>query len=483
VVVGASGSGKSSLVRAGLLPRLMGGAIDGNRHWCVLSFTPGDTGDNPFLALAVELSRVLAPAHARRPADIAAALKDAPQLLMEYATTLLADEPTDAVLVLFVDQLEELFTIVTNRYRAVFVELLAHAVNDSRLRVLATLRSDFLAQSMAEPTLAPLLQASTFQLGPPGPAALADMIRKPAKRAGLNLEEELADEILRDTGGDSGALPLVAFCLEELWRQTAPEHRLNVDVYRAIGGLRGAISRCAGELLNEISKAEGTDVGAALSVIFRILVHVDAAGKATRQRAAQEKLIAEPSPIPRLVEMLINGRLLLAENAGGRATVTLTHEALLQEWPALRYWLESNRALMQRVQRHLLLLAAPEAQDRRHAVEELRKIGPAAAEALPALIAAIGDADKEVRWAAAKPIGNIGPAAAEAVAALAAALDDADKEVRQAAAKPIGKIGPAAAEALPALIAAIGDADKEVRWAAAKAIGTSGRQHPKLCLR
>ena len=150
-----------------------------------------------------------------------------------------------------------------------------------RLRVPATLRADFLSESTAEPALASLLRAGTFVLGPPGPAALADIVRSPAERAGLDLEDGLADEILRDAGGVSGALPLIAFCLEELYQRTTPEHRFTRDAYRAMDGLRGAISQRAGKLMAEFRDIEGADLDAALSHIFENLVRVDA-GKAAR---------------------------------------------------------------------------------------------------------------------------------------------------------------------------------------------------------
>jgi hypothetical protein len=192
-------------------------------------------GDDPFLALAVELSRMLAPAHAPRPAALAKAIANAPESLTEHAATLLAGLPTGTALVLFVDQLEELFTAVAERHRGTFASLLAQAAADARLRVLVTLRADFLLQSMSllpegmdKPVFAPLLQAGNHLMSPPGPAALVDMIRGPADRAGLELQDGVADEILRDAGGDPGeALPLVAFCLEELYRRTAPDHRLH----------------------------------------------------------------------------------------------------------------------------------------------------------------------------------------------------------------------------------------------------------------
>jgi hypothetical protein len=148
-VVGPSGCGKSSLVRAGLLPRLAGGAIEGSQHWPVLVFTPGATGDNPFLALAVELSRALPPAHAQPPAALAKTLAEAPQSLMEHVAALLAGLPTGTALVLFVDQLEELFTAVAERHQGTFASLLVQAAGEARLRVLVTLRADFLPQIMS----------------------------------------------------------------------------------------------------------------------------------------------------------------------------------------------------------------------------------------------------------------------------------------------------------------------------------------------
>ena len=109
-VVGASGSGKSSLVRAGLLPRLQQGAIEGSRHWRVLTLTPGAAGGNPFLALAFELARELPPSTRKPAIKIAEELANEPQRVTEYAATLLAGSPGGGALVLFVDQMEELFT-------------------------------------------------------------------------------------------------------------------------------------------------------------------------------------------------------------------------------------------------------------------------------------------------------------------------------------------------------------------------------------
>ena len=170
------------------------------------------------------------PASAQRPQiEIATALATEPRRVSDYTGALLADRPSSVRLVFFVDQFEELFTLTAEGHRRSFLDFLACATSEPRIRVLITLRADFLPQCAEQPILATLLQTGTFVLGPPGQAALTDMIRRPAERSGLELEEGLADEMLKDAGNDPGeALPLVAFCLEELYQRTAPAHRLTL---------------------------------------------------------------------------------------------------------------------------------------------------------------------------------------------------------------------------------------------------------------
>ncbi len=162
------------------------------------------------------------------------------------ATRFSATRPVGAVLVLFIDQLEELFTLVPSWRRHAFGELLARAAEHRRLLVLTTLRADFLPEYAAEPALSALLQTDAFVLGPPGPAALVDMIRRPAELAGLVLEEGLVDGILRDAAGEPGeALPLVAFCLEELYRRKTPGRHITLQAYHRYGRVAGR-NRAAG---------------------------------------------------------------------------------------------------------------------------------------------------------------------------------------------------------------------------------------------
>jgi hypothetical protein len=147
--------------------------------------------------------------------------------------------------VLFVDQLEELFTQVAGNYRQKFVDLLREAARHPRVRILATLRVEYLQQfyPFLHSPASPLRTAiqNPYVLAPPGPAALTDMIRRPAQVAGVTLADRVADKILQDAGNDPGALPLVAFCLKELYDKSAPEHLITLGQYENMGGLHGVI--------------------------------------------------------------------------------------------------------------------------------------------------------------------------------------------------------------------------------------------------
>ena len=147
-VVGASGSGKSSLVSAGLLPALEKSAIQGSQGWIRLRFTPGEfgtpgeVGGNPFMALAMALKPTLEK-HGRLARDVAGDLKEGPDAFHELVAMVLEGKPEWTELLLFIDQFEELFTLVAPEYRRAFVNLLALAAKTARVRIVVTLRADF----------------------------------------------------------------------------------------------------------------------------------------------------------------------------------------------------------------------------------------------------------------------------------------------------------------------------------------------------
>ena len=219
-VVGASGSGKSSLVAAGVLPALENNTIYGSQDWVWLRFTPAEVGGNPFLALANAFKPILEK-RGIQTRKMAGALEADPSQAGAYFTAALDGIPEWAELLLFIDQFEEFFTMVDPIYHQKFVDLLALASETERVRCVVTMRSDFYHRCLDWPVLNKLFAEGQYALLAPGVGALHKMITRPANRAGLTFEKGLAQRILDDTGSGSGALALKAFALFELWKKSA----------------------------------------------------------------------------------------------------------------------------------------------------------------------------------------------------------------------------------------------------------------------
>jgi hypothetical protein len=348
-VVGASGSGKSSLVAAGLIPRLQSNAIEGAKDWLLprvlpaapgerkpwagLRFTPGELGDDPFIALAAKLAPLLPDEIV--PGRLAGEFATDPACFVRHAQDALAARPAWAELLVFVDQFEELLTVVADRHRVPFVELLAAAANAPRLRVVVTMRADFYPRWLEWPRLLEVLRAAPLPVVAPGLAALFQMITGPAARAGLALDDELPARILEDTGADAGALALLAFALHELYEARTENGRLTRAAYDAFGGVRGAISQRAEKTFERLPAGAKRR----LHEVFRDLVQADERGVATRRRMPRSRLPSS-ADATRLVDAFTDARLLVTDRGpDGEAVVEVAHEALFREWPRLRDWI------------------------------------------------------------------------------------------------------------------------------------------------
>jgi WD40 repeat protein len=341
VVVGASGSGKSSVVSAGLLPRLQGNAISGSKDWIVVRFTPGEVGDDPFLAVAVQFAPLLQTYHGHTPRELAAEFARGPEAVANACRQVLTTAPEWAELLLFIDQFEELFTLVEVGRREAFIRTLEWLATLERVRMVITLRADFLAKSAEIPPLAVLLRSATHLLPEPDVGALHAMITGPAAQAGLVFEEGVVGQILEDSGRAPGALALVAYTLLELYRAREHDSHLTREAYEALGGVHGAISR----------KAEGTfsaldtEAQAALPLVFRKLVRLDVKGIATRRRAELSSVMSTDA-MRQLVDALTTDRLLVHDSIDGHAIVEVAHEAIFTSWPRLARWLEEDQEFL-----------------------------------------------------------------------------------------------------------------------------------------
>ena len=340
-LVGNSGSGKSSLVAAGLLPRLPA------EDWLTLSLQPRD---DLIDRLAATLLPHLYPDPAEQAghrADLSARLAE-PDYRLDHLLEGLPDRGTRRVL-LVVDQFEELFTLSADRQRQRrAVDLLLSALHATLhatlhtgatgpLRLLLVLRADFYGHLL---DLAPLQQAldrwPPFNLGPMEPAALQDAIVKPAERAGLTLESGLAETIVRDLGDAPGHLPLLQTALDELW-QRRDRQCLTHAGYRAIGGLSQALARKADDFLAGYNAAGREQ----LRRIFVQLVRPGEGAEDTRQLATRAQVGADNWG---LVTLLATERLLVTgHDLAGHETVQLAHEALIRHWQQLRDWINEDR--------------------------------------------------------------------------------------------------------------------------------------------
>ncbi|MCP5091110.1 MAG: ATP-binding protein, partial [Gammaproteobacteria bacterium] len=336
-VIGASGSGKSSLVAAGLLPRLRSGAIEGSQDWCCFRFTPGESGDDPYMALAVAFKSELE-AQGQRFGDVAKDLHDDPGIFANLVDLALKGRSKWADVLLFIDQFEELFTLVSTDYQDPFIDWLANAAKLDRVRIVVTMRADFYNRCLHWDRLTELLETGSYPLKAPGPGALYEMVARPADRAGLVFEEGLANHILDDTGAEPGALALMAFALSELYEAREVDGRLTESAYEGFNGVPGAIAKRAENTFGKLDD----ETQAALGHVFRELVDVDEQGVATRRRTPWDRVSAS-EPAARLISVLTDARLLVTSRAESKTPVVeVAHEALLRSWPRLEKWIATT---------------------------------------------------------------------------------------------------------------------------------------------
>ncbi len=329
LVVGPSGCGKSSLVRAGLLP-----AMADQPGWRALP--PILPGADPVGALARELA-----ATARR-IRLDWTVEHVHHQLDERGLAGLADEllladpagPQQHLLIV-VDQFEELLTQTAPTDRARFTELLRPALTGP-VRVVATLRPEFLDQLLVDPELA-TLPTRTSTLRPLRREALRAVIEKPARLAGINLDEGLSDRLVDDT--DTGeALPLLAFTLAQLAEGVGRGGRLSRARYDQLGGVQGALTHQADAALTDAVAAGGRSREQVIAGLLR-LVTVDEQGHPTRWRVLRDEL---PDPVVTELDAFVARRLLTIDTDNGAVVIGVAHEAFLSAWPLLAQTITAN---------------------------------------------------------------------------------------------------------------------------------------------
>lgn len=346
IIVGPSGSGKSSAALAGLIPQIKTGAVqlengpDSNQwHY----YKPLLPGADPL----ANMVRVLHPA-----ADLDAQkhskkrLLKSPQFLAEQIA-----QQTDKPAVLLIDQFEEIYTLCfQDEARQAFIDNLLHLLHRPAPRhvVILTMRSDFEDILVQVPELYALFEQTQIRVTAMKASELREAIVKPAQKVGLRFEDGLVDELIHEILGEPAALPLLQFTLLKLWEKR-DRSRVTWAAYRQLGGGRQALANTANALFDSLSPAEQVT---ARQILLHI-VHPDENLKITRTRILQEDLyhIKQPPPqIDAVLEKFLEARLLRLTKGTqpGEARIEIAHEALAHTWPRLAAWLEENRVTRRR---------------------------------------------------------------------------------------------------------------------------------------
>ncbi|MEV4285699.1 helix-turn-helix domain-containing protein [Nonomuraea bangladeshensis] len=362
IVVAPSGAGKTSLLRAGLLPALRRGVLPapGSRSWPAVVFTPGA---HPVAELLARISTLTG----LDPARLAGVLADDPAAFAgQVAQAVNAGTPDGGPrrrLVLVVDQLEEVFTLCDDEAERRTFLAAVDALAVAGHPVVLGVRADFYGHCLNHPVLLEALREGQLPLGPMSVAELREVITGPAREAGLGVEPALVELLLRDLGvppgadgresgpaHEPGALPLLSHALLATWQHRAGD-TLTMAGYRLTGGIAGAVAATAENVYTALDPT-GQDIARRLLLH---MVRVEESGPETRRPVDTRHLLREhfpPHAMSQVIDAFASARLITLDSG----SVQLAHEALLRAWPRLREWIHADRTGLR--MRHQLLEAA-----------------------------------------------------------------------------------------------------------------------------
>jgi len=334
-VIGPSGSGKSSVVKAGVIPALREGRLPGSENWLITETIPSI---NPFTQLETSLLRV--------------AVNDVPnvreELKKEHGLHRMIETmlPPDSQLVLVVDQFEELFTLVDDeKLRNRYLDNLIHAFSNenSRIRLIITLRADYYDKPLHYRSFGEVLRRRTEVVLPLSREELAETIERPAGDLMVMYEPGLVETIIADVGEQPSTLPLLQYALTELFEKRMG-YSLGLDMYHDVGGVTGALARRADELYTDLD-ADGQE---AVRQLFLRLVNVGEGGENTRRRVRRSELPDAPM-MEVVIEMYGSSRLLTFDRDPftREGTIEVAHEAIIRRWERLAEWIEESRESLQ----------------------------------------------------------------------------------------------------------------------------------------
>jgi WD40 repeat protein/energy-coupling factor transporter ATP-binding protein EcfA2 len=346
-ITGPSGSGKSSLVRAGLIPALKSGAIQTlhSERWLVETMKPGRDPIAELGRVASGLAGTLSAGEEIRTKGLGDET-----VLAQWCEIALKDSPQKRA-VIFIDQFEEVFTqIAKEEQRLAFLNLLTHAAmtENGRIILLFAMRSDFVSNCATYSELNTLLNQQFIQIGAMQPAELVSAIAQPALRVGLRIDPDLIAQIINDMQGEPGALPLMQFALKDLFdsqQQMGGMIALTLNDYLQQGGIRKSLERHADNAFAKLSENEQVLAHS----IFARLIEIGRGTQDTRRTALFDELIPANTStvdVETIVQKLADARLITTDEQAGKDTVTISHEKLIDAWPWLKRLVNENRDLI-----------------------------------------------------------------------------------------------------------------------------------------
>jgi WD40 repeat protein/energy-coupling factor transporter ATP-binding protein EcfA2 len=343
-ILGSSGSGKSSLVRAGIIPKLKLGELTQSEHWAYITLKPGA---HPLSELALGLVGATTTLDSlERVRVLLSSLESDERSLHLYTHLSLSGKPKNTLLFLFIDQFEEIMTLCKeDKEREQFLLNLRYAstISGGRIVTLITMRADFMGRAAAQRNLAEMLSGHQFVVTNMTDTDLQRAIEEPAMLVGLKFEKGLVERILKEVGHEPGALPLLEDALMQLYENRNAENVATLQAYQQLGGVHGALAKRADKVYEEFSPEEQ-------KIVRRVLLALVQPGEGvedTRRRGELDELwpdYTQRDSVEKVVERLVDARLLtMSSDLKEEQTVDVAHEALIRGWPRLRKWIDEER--------------------------------------------------------------------------------------------------------------------------------------------